>query len=132
MTKELEALKTIIGVIAYVDLRDLDRESIDNSLEIIETALKQLETYNKASSIIDNLPQSKIIVNEEGAFDIEDCKDLMLVDKDEFNKKLKVIEIIKKLLSISIIYTKQETHYYASISDKLTQEEYDLLKEVLL
>lgn len=118
MTKELEALK---------DLREDAKHHLDHHikylnerLDIIENALKRLETLEE----------------EKQSFD------------RQLEKKLKVLEIIKKkevnvfMLTWYFTYSSYDKYvndfenvdYNMPVlsNEQLTQEEYDLLKEVLL
>lgn len=105
MTKELEVLENIKNLILPV-LEDDDwritRHLFEDYLDIIENALKRLENYEK------NEDFSKDVINY--AF---------LSEKDKI-KKLKALEIIKKRECL-----------FKGLSE-VTQEEYELLKEILL
>lgn len=125
MTKELDALevsKQLKDFVLEFVKNGLDRRFIHGSFEIIETALKDYENLKLKH---------------------KSMQDAVL---DDF-KKLKALEIIKeKQVNVDnfLRHIKKETDYkeYKRLcglykimvfSDKdLTQEEYDLLKEVLL
>lgn len=107
MTKELEAFERIKNhTLSYTGdtYKTLtdSREMQAEDLNIIENALKRLENYEK------NEDFSKDVINY--AF---------LSEKDKI-KKLKALEIIKKRECL-----------FKGLSE-VTQEEYELLKEILL
>ena len=120
MSKELEALNKIAYSYGY-----------DENIKIIATALEDYELMKQAKIIVadkkisdddlEKLKNQSIIVGN-----LEQSKIEPLFD-EETKKKLKALEIIKKYICIkdNKIYTKEWEW-------ELTQEEYDLLKEVLL
>ena len=118
MSKELtplEALKTII-LGTNVDTYRSSVEEIDNAISIIETALKRLEKIETTTHS---------------------------VLREDISNKLKALEIIKeKRVDVDYLITcierniKPLQNYNEYIKEfygiELAQEEYDLLKEVLL
>ena len=110
MSKELEALERIRKARYFVDfeLNANVGEDYKEELDIIETALKE-------------------------NIELKKCIDL-IGDIETNNKKLKALEIIKekKVYPSFLLNTKNLEEYNKEVIQKLTQEEYDLLKEVLL
>lgn len=117
MTKELEALKQIE--------RDLEVENIfDDRIEeikIIETALKRLEELEQK--------HNKLLYNYQ---------ELVHCGLESEQKKVKAFEIIKEKrvdvnwLLACFTHTKELESYNQDRRHKITKEEYDFLKEVLL
>ena len=110
MVKGLEKLKTIRHI---HDMECGEDESINKDFDIIEKELKRLEE-------LDNGAYVSIHINRYNE----------LCDKEE------ALDIIKKTLSAFVYaitnskdYQDYSSHY---ISPIITEEEYDLLKEVLL
>ena len=120
MSKGLDAFKIIKDSLVEIDYENeedvkLDTYIHEEELEIIEKELKRLEEYDKT---------------EYSAL-IESYKKL-LKEKKANEKKLKAIEIIKNYINVN----KDEYGLYwinligfGSIG--ITQQEYDLLREVL-
>ena len=132
MSKELTPLKALNDLIDYLESEHLDLSKEDHVVErkeIIETALEDYELMKQAKIIVadkkindddlEKLKNQSIIVGN-----LEQSKIEPLFD-EETQKKLKALEIIKKYICIkdNKIYTKEW---------ELTQEKYELLKEVLL
>lgn len=121
MSKGLEALKRIKP---YAD------SSIDGELDTIEKELKELEVRRKMMRKfdlfmkrynIDSVEELDTFFNEHLNNDIDKCSKC---------RELKALETVKKAFDSSSIYTNK-------LKDSLecgwiTQEEYDLLKKVLL
>lgn len=103
MSKELEVLEQL----KYYNTIANDDFDMTNELSIIETALKE---YEGAKKHIEALNKERI----------------------ENSIKLKALEIIKKIIKYDIEVNGNNTipEYYQN--DVLTQEEFELLKEVLL
>jgi len=114
MSKELEALERINEIVLpYSEAKQgylRPRDVCPNEFSIIETALKDYENLQLKHSSM---------------------QDVVL---DDF-KKIKALEIIKEK-NVSIVWLKncKDRSEYNDLADKeeqLTQEEYELLKEVL-
>ena len=125
MSKGLDAFKIIKDSLVEIDYENeedvkLDTYIHEEELDIIEKELKRLEEYDKT---------------EYSAL-IESYKKL-LKEKKANEKKLKALEIIKnKILLIDVfvesINADDYNEFLAKSKDRhLTQEEHDLLKEVL-
>lgn len=113
MSKELEALEKIKDIIRE-DAEDIDNPTLlSNEINIIETALKDHEKITG------------------GDFHIEPINVHI-----ENQKKIKALEIIKeKEVDVFIFLHSGDLETYNDIVEdnrKLTQEEYYLLKEILL
>jgi len=109
MSKELsplEVAKQLKDFVFELELGNADKHFVNGSFDIIEIALKKYEVLQEVH------------------------KDFI----DKNIKKLKALEIIKeKRVNVRfLISCKTLKEYNDVISDHLTQEEYDLLKEVLL
>lgn len=116
MSKELEALNDLRNKCCdYLSL-SMDRQVCD-SFKLIEAALKEKENIEKT-------------INELFS---ENGKVITTID---IKKQLKAIEIIKdKEVNVFIFLHSGDLETYNDMVEenrKLTQEEYDLLKEVLL
>ncbi len=132
MSKELEALNEIKE--KYKNDNGLLRR-----LNVIETALKKLEVYD----MVEKLPMPKVEVLDDNKISYVG-HNIVITDKEQFDKdqkKLKALEIIKeKKVEFSFLYKSDTVEEYNSwlwaiIDHKvytLVQEEYELLKEVLL
>lgn len=131
MTKELQALENI-GLWGYQDSEgDLILCRINNKEDfaIIETALKELNEYKKVFE--------KLNLDISDAVDLENWIKLAQFHYENKIKKLKALDIIKKKeIDIHLFNISANCeHYNWLIENKkhqLTQEEYDLLKGVLL
>ena len=112
MSKELKAFERIKNI--TYDRTDLyGIEEYRKALDIIETALK---------------------ANQERIEELEETNHLMFIREHENTKKLKALEIIKEIIPIEeedFFYDK-ETDTYFFIGHKVSEEQYGLLKEVLL
>lgn len=110
MSKELEALEKIVDTY-YID-------NMDKEISIVATALKDYEMEHTLRIRLEN-------ANFE-----------LLREKQENEKKLKALEIIKKKeVNIFVLLHSGNLKIYNDIVEdnrKLTQEKYDLLKKVLL
>ena len=123
MNKQLSSLE------ALNDLREVkgwNDDELNKRLDIIEKALKDYERLKKLYKL-----------EEETS---KHLNDIVLLMNEEINKQLKALEIIKeKMVDVVYLYSScyELEHYnvYAPFEiddkDKLTQEEFDLLKEVL-
>jgi len=156
MSKELEALKFIKNVEVEIgnDLNtatkvfELNHE-YNKAFDIVEKALKEYEMMKQIKIIVvdkkisdddlDKLKNQRVFVGN-----LEQCEIKSLFD-ERTQKQLKALEIIKeKNVNVrafrKVLLMKQNDDVklmaYNSQNDKyeddLTQEEYDLLKEVLL
>ena len=133
MSKELEALQKIasfeVNQIYDIKFDNGDREHYEcetiielfpNDFAEIETELKRLEEL------------------EDRINELEETNHLMFLREHENTKKLKALEIIKKKeVDIGWLKRAKDLREYNSgmginSYSALTQEEYDLLKEVLL
>ena len=125
MSKGLDAFKIIKDSLVEIDYENeedvkLDTYIHEEELDIIEKELKRLEEYDKT---------------EYSAL-IERYKEL-LKEKKANEKKLKALEVIKnKIVLIDVfvesINADDYNEFLAKSKDRhLTQEEHDLLKEVL-
>lgn len=118
MTKELEAWETIKS--NYL----LNNALVNNEVEIVETALKRLEELEKA---FDSLSK-------------EDEKTKKLLSKEI--EKNRALEIIKEKELLSVFQVNKNHKCFVVFTGKygfenkteveISQEEFDLLKEVLL
>ena len=115
MSKGLEKLKTIRHI---HDMECGEDESINKDFDVIEEELKRLEELEKAFDALSK----------------DDEKAKKLLSKEI--EKNRALEIIKKTLPAFVYaitnskdYQDYSSHY---ISPIITQEEYDILKEVLL
>lgn len=61
----------------------------------------------------------------------EYLKTELLGQSQELNAKNKALDIIKEKVILSKLITNKEIKYYLNVSEELTQEEFDLLKEWL-
>lgn len=114
MNKELEAFYKIKAKLIKTEGNTTYGSIIDlTNLDTIETALKRLER-------IDNQPF------------INGIKEIVPADK--ISKQLKALETIKEIMSIEeedFFYDK-ETDTYFFVGFKVSKEQYDLLRKVLL
>jgi len=138
MSKELSPLE------ALNDLREVkgwNDDEFNKRLDIIETALKKHELLKNTKIIVadkkitdDDLEklkcESMIVGNSQ-------CEIKPLFDEETLNK-LKALEIIKeKQVNVGAFYVFDNLEQYNGYCEmvggckKLTQEEFDLLKEVL-
>lgn len=127
MNKELEAFNRVsesllhavggIGNAHYIDYSN-SVEPAKEDLDIIETALKRLEFFDK----VEELPTPNIINNSDGSYEFDGVDELLLVSKNEWEKQLKALEIIK-----------EKKWLVEDILNAFNGEKgkYDLLKEVL-
>ena len=145
MNKELEVLNDLRSWFTIHD------ENAQRDLNIIETALKDYELMKQTKIIVadkkisnddlEKLKNQRMLVGS-----LEQCEIKPLFDK-ETQKKLKALEIIKekkvdikdlyKTLSFYLMHPDcelKEYIYYNSLKtaeERLTEDQYDLLKEVL-
>lgn len=140
MSKELEALKEVKDFISDIQCGTCHSNAMrytdsfiyleQNAFSIIETALKRLEIYDNVEKKIEETTPNKCILNDDGSIEIEGADYLMLVPKKEYQKKVKALKIIKeKKVDAAIFFEKSNSVRHRK---QLTQQEYDLLKEVLL
>lgn len=130
MSKELEALKFIKNVEVWIGndyntatkVFEIDHE-YDKAFEIVETALKRLEKIED-KKIVGTTTMDKALEK----FMLDNCP--------EIKKKIKALEIIKEKFYFEWLLLSKNVDQYNEAQDddknKLTQEEYNLLKEVLL
>lgn len=115
MKQELTPLQALDLIVA-----DLDSVELEKEIDIIETALKELE---KPKEIVGTTPVDKALEQ----FLIDSCP--------EVAKKLKTLKIIRivcpNIFWVMRTYTYEEYKKKCS-DDTLLQEEYELLKEVFL
>ena len=98
-----------------------DKEWREEHFAIIETALKELEEY-------------KSIIKDFGLENPHNLIDnLNIINDSNFHKKLKALEIIKnKKVNCYMFWACDNLESYnEEVVIKLTQEEYNLLKEIL-
>lgn len=143
MTKELEALERIKkSPEIYWKLNGKHHYLQD--LDIIETALKDYEYQTK---VFEKLTESKLpILTEEEIEQLKKSSGYIAeyngtyVDENTF-KKLKVLDIIKEhglIIDDLLSCLKEEDAYwdyhwqFENLTQDLTQEEYELLREILL
>lgn len=123
MNKELEALEKIMS---FIDIYkgNYDKEThlcnpeIVGLKGVIETALKRLEKYDALNLSCEEL---QFISN-------------ILKNPNDSIEKLKALEMIKEIMSVEeedFFYDK-ETDTYFFVGFKVSKEQYDLLKKVLL
>ena len=109
MSKELEALEKIVDTYCI--------DNIDKEISIIATALKDYEMEHTLRIRLENAIYE------------------LLREKQENEKKLKALEIIKgKEVNVFVLLHSVNLKIYNDIVEdnrKLTQEKYDLLKEAL-
>ena len=122
MTKELSPLevsKQLKEFIFELELGNVDKLFVNGSFDIIETALKRLEK-------IDNEPIIPIPINRYNELD----------NKEEALKIIKEKNVNVRAFKKALLMKQDELSAYNSqnhrYEDDLTQEEFDLLKEVLL
>ena len=119
MSKELEALNDLrnSGLVKDYNVVCFNKEALEKRLDIIETALIEKENIEKSITELFSGKNGKVITT----FDIQ--------------KKLKALEIIKSVCP-NIFWVMRTTTYKEykrkCSDDTLLEEEYDLLKEVLL
>ena len=160
MSKELEALARIKKEMIY-QLQTKGEGIVDDDFHLIETALKRLEEQESVidtlKGIIEfdtKLPEIKI--NEDKQFEVFSALGMSIqrnienqerellrnwILKECFPKELRALEIInKKKVDVHILsFCKDYIKYNETFElfkdykiRQITQEEYDLLKEVLL
>lgn len=136
MNKELTPLEALNWLVYGLTNNNYAKEELPLTMsrarEIITNALKRLEKIDKSS-----------LTDDEVIFLHNNVKNLYR----EEDKKLKAFEIIKKKrVAINILYMSSSAYVYNVLYEvviipsgktpkweyKLTQEEFDLLKEVLL
>ena len=138
MTKELDALQEIGDYVINSDLGDCIAKNTDE-YEILESAHKDFDDIKdicNSYNIEFNLPNIR-----EALFTFAQLKGEYGTNWNNYNKKLKALEIIKEK-GVDILklkeckrckkpdeYNKRTSYSYHKM---LTQEEFDLLKEVLL
>ena len=137
MSKE-EALEVLTEWALYgCEGEDDEEVMVNNAVEVIETALKDYELIKQAKIIVADKDVSdedleKLINQRMFVGSLEQCEIKPLFD-EETQKKLKAFEIIKeKRVDVSYLVISDDLHDYNEGLDrkwKLTQEEYDLLKE---
>ena len=143
MSKEmtpLQALKKIKQAKYFVDF-ELDAkvsEDYKKELDIIETALKRYSTIEQhlIKRGFDNLEDFIKQLDEYVEISEKEHKELMILKSQSCQNKLKALEIVKEK-NVSICWLKdcKDRAEYNDLADKqeqLAQEEFDLLKEVLL
>lgn len=141
MTKELEALERINQKFVQKEWNNKPRET-EKDFDTIETALKELIEYKKVFE--------KLNLDISDSVDLENWIKLAQFHYENKNKKLKALEIIKEkevnVHNFKEIIIKHKWNYEQYVDEEndpntsghqfayklLTQEEYDLLKEVLL
>lgn len=113
MSKELNALMTMYGM-ALEGALSQEKERLGECYNIIETALKEYETLKEY--------YNAVVSNRE-------------FDKEYFYKCVKTLKIIKEknvcILDLKKTKTLKEYNCCREWKEELTQEEYNLLKEVL-
>lgn len=141
MNKELEALEEIKRLYKwytkYAYDAELDKEEI-HSFAIIETALKEYEMMKQTKIIVADKKISdddlEKLMNQGMLTDLQ-CEIKPLFD-EETQKKLKALEIIKeKEVDMFIFLHSGDLETYNDMVEdnrKLTQEEFNLLREVLI
>lgn len=122
MSKQLSPLETFKKIEVDIYSNDIDYTTIHNELDIIETALKDCETY-------------KNILKEEYDKNIE-LKEIATQWRDCSQKQAEILRIIKEKeidVHTLILAPTVESYNCCELVEeyKLTQEEYDLLKEHL-
>ena len=130
MSKGLEALKDIIRI-ANIESEVMPNSKLDKDFKVIEKELKELEEHEE---ILNNY--NLTLANFREA-----CLLLAMLKDEGLNihdiaKQLKALEIIKKKW-VNVLYFRgssslEEYNSHHATWHKLIQEEYDLLKEVLL
>ena len=124
MNKELETIKYL--------LEQCVNESIRKDLLDIEATLKD---YEQIENMCESYDIEFSLVNiREALFTLAQLKGEKGNNWDNYNKKLKALEIIKeKRVNVEwLLETESVEEYNESLYIDLTQEEYDLLKEILL
>lgn len=132
MSKELEALEKLTNYKCSCMSEKVECK------EIIETALKEYETMKQTKIVVADKKISdedlEKLKNQRMFSDLQ-CEIKPLFD-EETQKKLKALEIIKeKEVDVFIFLHSGDLETYNDIVEdnrKLAQEEYGLLKEVLL
>ena len=125
MNKELEALERTRKKLAKHCNDIYEWSSIEDDLDIIETALKRLNYIDE---------------NRLSDEDIHIVQGMTFEDKVECIKKLKALEIITNKIKIEFTdhFLGIKGNYYIIVNNdvlgaiKVDKEKYDLLKEVLL
>lgn len=138
MNKELEALNDLINFIGSGEIANTHElcEYVAKRKDIIETALKEKENIeSRIDEIFSNHNIKSFVELNERLCDYNELK----FDDDIKQKKLKALEIIKKKrvecwLLNSVFLNGDKVEIYNELlklkHNELTQEEYDLLKEV--
>lgn len=130
MSKELETFHTILCN-CNQNYPDFEKQA-----KIVETALKKYEKMKQAKLVVTNKKISnddlEKLKNQRMIVDRSECEIKFLPD-EKTQKKLEALEIIKNKREFGKIVplSGYETLYDIIVSG-LTQEEFDLLKEVLL
>ena len=131
MSKELEALARIKKEMIY-QLQTKGEGIVDDDFHLIETALKRLEELEKPKEIAGTTTIS------------EATKQSLLEWCPDIEKKLKAFEIINKKMvdAYWVKFSRKASEYNSEMRNQcglsdyepflLTQEEFDLLKEVLI
>ena len=123
MSKGLEALERMKHHCAVS--QEYFYEHFGEDLDIVETELKR---YSKIEELCGPTIFDKDCINEIIEKTVDEC----LINEN----KLKALEIIKdKIVLIDVLFdtdTLEDYNDFKSKQEQLTQEEYDLLKEILL
>ena len=123
MSKGLEALERMKHHCAVS--QEYFYEHFGEDLDIVETELKR---YSKIEELCGQTIFDKDCINEIIEKTVDEC----LINEN----KLKALEIIKdKIVLIDVLFdtdTLEDYNDFKSKQEQLTQEEYDLLKEILL
>ena len=114
MSKELTPLEALKNVIKYCEYKYCDEE-----LYIIENALNKLEGLEMVYKVAKDYEEELI-------------KDRDYWRNEAYKKQLKALEIIKKIIKYDVEVNGDNTIPEYHPNDVFTQDEYDLLKEVLL
>ena len=132
----LEVSKQLKDFVCELELGNVDKFFVHGSFDIIETALKRLDEHEKVFKkydIDDNWLEPALYV----------IKNHFPIDTEIQLKKLKALEIIKEksVIPAYIVNTKNVEQYNKWLKEItfrkdwlkriLTEEEYDILKEVL-
>lgn len=141
MTKSLEAYNVLLkawqGNKEAKDYPDFD--DINEALDTIKQDLKKLEQLEKENESLNNIIETDIKDLQELRKENQDLKienfDLELVLNGEIDKLKKAIEVLKDKYDFDIYYNENFTTPTLTINcdyfKELTQQEYELLKEVL-
>ena len=145
MSKELEALSYLYNDLRLMKCLDIVEEAkIKSAYECLQQALQRLEAIDNA-----NPSEALECLKRYHNSDVlkEDKYGLVLDDKTEYNtikqaliklqKQEKALDIIKKK-DVDISYLKNECHFELCLYNKylietkqLTQEEFELIREIL-